>query len=559
MISAIRSRLAKPVGAITEALGDPDLRRLGLAYAASLIGLWGYGIAVGVYAFNIGGPTLVGVAAVIRLVPAAAFAPFAAVLADRYPRRSVLLATDLVRAILIAMATVAIMLDLSPIVVFGLAGIVTVVSTTFEPAKNSLLPDLISDPRQLTTANVTLSSFESASIFIGPAIGGLALAVAGVEAAFLVTTAFLLVSSLLLYRIGHRDTTPGEAGEKPGESADGEGASALETAFGGFRAVGRSSRLRLLFGLIGIQLMVDGMLGVLIVSVAIDQLGIGEAGVGYLSSAVGVGGLVGALVAVSLTGSRGLGVVLAIGLAAWGIPIALVGLAPLVAVALVAMVVVGIANTIVDASANTLLQRITPEELRGRVYGVLESIIIACIALGSLLAPALIALFDIPTALIISGLILPVTALLARPALSRVDDEFEPPLRSLELLRNIPIFAPLGPSLSERLARSLQTVKVAEGQDVITQGDSGDLFYIIDQGEVEVFENGVAVRREGPGEHFGEIALLRDVPRTATVRALTGLSLLTLDREEFLNAVARHPLSSEAAETVVATRLGLSH
>ncbi len=553
-MTSLKSRLTEPFAAIGELLRSPDLRRLAFAYGLSLLGLWGYGVAVSVYAFQIGGATLVGIASVIRLVPAAVAAPFAAILADRYPRQFVLLSTDFLRAVLIGLAALAIIADLPPAVVFTLAGLVTVAGTAFEPAKSALLPDLADEPEQLTTANVTMSSFESASTFAGPAIGGFVIAAASVQAAFLVTSVLLLCSAAQLLRIGRKNGIP-----KPGDSSpdaeDAQPDGALETALAGFRTVRVDSNLRLLFVLTGLQLVVCGLLGVLVVATALDLLETGDAGVGYLNSAIGIGGLLGALAALSLTGSRGLGVALAIGLAAWGAPMAVIGAVPVVAVALVAMALIGVANTIVDASTHTLLQRIAPEEVRGRVYGVLESVIIGSLALGALLAPAFIGLFGIRVALVISGLILPVTALLAAPALRRMDAELAPPARALELLSGISIFAPLGPAALEGLAGSMKPVEVAAGENVVTQGEHGSLFYVIDEGEVEVFEDGRSVRREGPGDHFGEIALLRDVPRTATVTALSDLRLLALERETFLDAVTGHPLASEAAEAVIAVRL----
>ena len=330
----------------------------------------------------------------------------------------------------------------------------------------------------------------------------------------------------------------------------------LTEALAGFRAIAADWKLRTLFGLFGAQLLVDGLLMVLSVSAAIDLLGMGQSGVGFLNSAVGIGGLLGAIVTLVLTGRGGLASLFALGLAGWGIPIALIGVLPYPVAALILLALLGVANTLVDATALTLLQRAAPEEVRGRVFGVLESIIIGSIALGTLIAPALIHWLGIRGALIVSGTLLPVLALAGLPALRRIDAETPAPSHALGLLQRIPMFAPLGLVPLEELAGRLMPVHYGAGEEIIRQGEAGDRFYVISSGEVEVYEDGLFARRESVGEHFGEIALLRDVPRTATVVAKTDVGLLSLERDDFLAAVTRDHLSTQAAEAVIATRLG---
>ena len=545
----VRDHLGESLGLLGDVLRTPDIRRLGLAYIFSLVGLWAYGVAVSVYAFRIGGATLVGIAAVIRLLPAAAFAPLVAVLADRYPRRSVLISTDLSRALLISLAAIAVLVNM-PLALFVLAGVVVIVSTAFEPAKNALLPELATEPEQLTAANVTMSTFESVSIFAGPALGGLLLTFASVQVVFAVTAVLLLCSAFLIARIGYQDA------DRSGIDAEKRSDGMMTELLAGFRVIGTNPRLRLLTGLMGAQLVVYGSLSVLVVAASVDLLGMGEAGVGYLDSAVGIGGLIGAVVTLTLAGRRSLGTVLALGLAGWGIPIVLIGLVPQVALALALMGVIGVANTVIDSTANTLLQRCAPEEAMARVFGVLESVVFAAIGLGSLLAPLLIGGVGIEGALVVTGLVLPLLALLVRPALDRIDVEVQPRSREIGLLRGMSIFRPLSAASLEQIAGQLQGARARAGEVIVRQGEPGELFYLIGAGEADVFEDGRLARREGSGEYFGEIALLRDVARTATVIAKTDLELFTLGRDDFLAAISGHSLSSEAAEAVVATRLG---
>lgn len=540
-------RVANTAGAIATVFRAPGLRRLGVGYLASLTGMWAYAIAADVYAFRIGGVALVGLTALIRLVPAAIAAPFTAAIADRHPRRQVLIFTDLARCVLILTGLGLIVLDL-PAAVFAIAAVGTIFSTMFEPAKNAMLPALAERPEQLTAANAVMSSFESAGIFIGPAVGGAVLALAGVEAAYACAALLLICSTVLVARID-------PAAEPPVRTAEEAQSDETGGVLAGFRQVLGDSRLRLVIGLVIVQIVVCGATDVLLIPFAIDVLGIGGGGVGLLSAFVGVGGLVGAVAAIALTGWRTAGVVFALALALWGAPYMLIGAVPILVIALAALVFTGIANTIVDTTSLTLIQRLTPDGVRARVFGVFESLIIGGLALGCLLAPALESQIGVEAALVVFGGVLPVAALATFASLRRIDVVAPAPERRLQLLRGVPMLLPLGPFELEQLATALRPVRFAAGATIIRQGDAGDRFYVIDSGEITVHEDDRLARHDGPGGYFGEIALLRDIPRTATVTAVSDVEALALDREEFIAAVSGHDSGAEAADIVIAARI----
>jgi Cyclic nucleotide-binding domain len=239
----------------------------------------------------------------------------------------------------------------------------------------------------------------------------------------------------------------------------------------------------------------------------------------------------------------------------WGIPIALIGIFPEALPAFLFLAVVGLGNTLVDVSAFTLLQRAVPDDVLARVFGAVQALWVATIGLGAIMAPLLIAAVDVRGALLITGALLPILAVLLRRRLT-VLDEAPAPERELALLRRIELFEPLPAPTQETLARTLSPVRLETGQELFRQGDVGDRFYIVADGEVDILVDGEAVRVTGPGGYFGEIALLRDVPRTATVRAKADVELLALDREDFIAAVTGHAASAEAADSVIAARLG---
>ena len=548
-MAALSRRVVDALGAFRALAGNRAFQRLQLAYAGSAMGQWAASIGLSVYAFDRAGATAVGLQFVTRMVPSAIAAPFAATYADRHDRVRVMVISDVVRLAITGGMIAVVVADAPLAVVFALSAASGVVGTAFEPAKAAASPSLARTPGELTAANVISSSIDSVSLFLGPALGGLLLAATSFEVVLAVTGAAFAWSALLV--------APIRAAAPPPEAGEEETGGMLAEAVEGARAVARDPALRLLVGLIAAQTFVDGALSVLVVATAFDLLDIGATGVGVLNAAVGVGGVLGVAVSASLVGSRRLVPSFAAGIALWGIPIALIPAWPEPAVALVLLGVLGIGNTLVDVSALTLFQRVAPEEVLGRVFGILETFILAAIALGSAAAPLLIHVVGLRAALVATGALLPALVLLRWRDLRRVDERAAVlvPEEDLALLAGVAILAPLRSFTLEQLASQMVAVPVAAGETVFHQGEAGDRFYVIASGEAEVLIDGEPVRSEGPGEHFGEIALLRDTPRTATVVARTDLDLRALERDDFIAAVTGHPPSAEAADSVVSARL----
>jgi MFS family permease len=544
--TSLRRRLRESLRAFAAVFHNEDLRRLELAWSGSIIGQWGYEVALAVFAYRAGGATAVGLVALVRLLPAAIVAPFAALLGDRFHRKRIMVAADLARVCAMAGAAAAVFAGAPAVTVYALAAIAAVTGTAFGPAQSALLPSLARSPEELTAANATSTTLESVGFFVGPALGGLLLAFTSVGAVFTLAAALFLWSALVLSRIGS-DSRGG-----PGI----EGDSILREALAGFRAIAAERRLRLLVGLYGAQTLAAGILRVLLVVTALQVLDLGPSGVGFLNSAVGIGALAGMLVMLTLIGTSRLAAVFRLGILLWGVPLALLGIWPSVAAALVLLGILGVGNTLVDVAGLTLLQRAAPDEVRARVFGVLESVFLGTIAIGAILAPLLTNALGARGALVAAGGGLSVLVLLFWRPLSAADATAAVPESTLALLRGIPIFAPLPPMTLEQLASRLLRVHVPAGEIIFRQGDPGDRFYVIGEGEVEIAPDGGPPKTLGRGAYFGEIALLRDVPRTATVTTRTGVELYLLERDVFIAAVTGHAPSAEAADAVIATRLG---
>jgi hypothetical protein len=340
--------------------------------------------------------------------------------------------------------------------------------------------------------------------------------------------------------------------DKPPETAGDE--ALLPQLLAGFRAIGADRRLQVVIGLVGGQMFVLGALEVVIVVDAIRVLHAGNAGVGWLNTGLGVGGLLAGLLGVALAARKRLAGDFRLGLVAVGAALAILAATANLTVALLLFGVIGAGSTLVDVTGMTLLQRAAPAEVVGRVFGVLQSTMLAMVALGSLVTPLLISAVGARVTFVVMGLILPLAVVPTWRRLTEIDVTARVATEPLELLRAIPIFAPLPAPVLERLASLAADVRAAAGSAVFEQGAAGDRFYVIAEGRAAVEIDGTQTSTLDPGGFFGEIALLRDIPRTATVRALEGLRLYALDRDDFIAAVTGHAPSREAADSLVASR-----
>jgi MFS family permease len=541
-------RRFESLAAFRQVFANRNLRRIQLAMTGSTLGHWGYTVALVVWAYETGGPTLVGLATFIRILPAALAAPFLGALADRHPRRTVMVLSDLVRAASLAVAGAAIAIDLPAAVVLVAVAAAGIAQSTFYPSLSALMPSLTKTPEELTAANVTTSAIDGIGMFAGPALGGLLLVATSPQAVFGWTVACLLWSAALVSGI---QTAAAADAEEEEEERDPD--RILELVREGFAATVRDPAARLIVGLYALQTLIAGYLAAILVLVVFELLHRDAAWVGYLEGAIGVGGLLGVVASASLVGKRKLASAFGLGVMLFGAPLILVAGWSTAAVALVAMAIIGVGNALCDVSGVTLLQRATPDAVRARVFSVLETAVLASIALGGLVAPLLAEAVGLHTALVVGGA-LPVLAVLAvwRP-LERLD--LAAPPAALELLRRVPLFAPLSGPVLERLAIDARELRVPAGEELCSQGAPGSTFYVIAEGEVEILIDAKHVRRESAGESFGEIALLRDSPRTATVIAIEPTTLIAIDREPFLSAVTGHPGSAQAADGIVSARL----
>ena len=536
-------RFRQVFSTLVAALRNRDIRRAELAWGAAIAAEWAHFVAFGVFAYEQNGATGVGVAGLVRLLPAALVAPFAASLGDRFPRERFLLAMTSLASVALAGSAVAFYAD-ADVLVFAFAAVLGLGVTLIRPALQALLPSLARTPRELIASNAATSTIESLGTLLGPVLAGLLVARADAGLVFAVSAAAVVLASVLLLQVkveGREDLALAE---------DERGA--REMVAGGFRAIAHAPGARLVVALIVAQTFVRGCLNVLIVVAAFRVLDAGAQGVGYMTAAIGVGGLLGAMGAMALGGRR-LAVVFGLALVFWGLPIVLIGPWPELVFAVVMLAVVGAANSVEDVAGFTLLQRLVPDRMLTRVLGVTWSLAMGGVALGSIAAPVLVDAVGPRTAFVAVGLILPLLSLAAYRRLVQIDHAVAP-APELELIEHVPMFAPLSIAAKERIAANLVPLPVDAGTLVIEAGEIGDRFYIVGGGELEISAPGKH-KMVNEGAYFGEIALLRDMPRTATVTAVANTTLYALQRDDFLAVVTGHRAAHAAAHAVAEQRL----
>ena len=530
--------------AYRQLLSNGPLTRLLVGEFVSSIGDWLYLVAILILVYQVTeDPFVLGVVGAARVLPYLVLSIPAGIVADRFDRRLILLSTDIARGLLMLVIAAVVFVDGPIWLVIALAIGGTCFATFFGPAIGAYLPNLVEDEEQLGPANSAWSTLDNLAFMIGPAVAGILIAGGGLVVAFLLNAVSFAVIAMVLRGLPRNRPVAAEA------SVEAEASSAAAATV---PAPG-AAVLAPVVGLAIIDIVgsvAGGGLSVLTVVIATTTLGGGEAATGFLNAGIGLGGFVGAVVAGVLVLRPSLVPVLVGGSVLAAIGLAGLGYAPALGVAVAAIAVASVGGLVVEVTSTTIFQRVVPDAIRGRALGTLGTISTVAFAAGSFLLPVASGAVGTGPVLLATGVAVAIAgvvgALLAAPAARR-------PAGStadvrLTRLAGLPLFAGVPAAMLEAVAARLAPVPVAVGEVIIRQGDPADRFYLIEAGRFDVARAAAAgaapehLRTMGPGEVFGEIGLLRGVPRTATVTAATEGRLLALDGADFLELVNTGPL-----------------
>jgi len=530
-----------------EVLRLPDVRRIELGWGASVVGELAGQVTLVVYSFGAGGAVLVAAYVASRTLVSMVVTLGIAGVSARVRPGVLLRRITWLRAVLLALAALTAALHAAPVAVIALAAASSSLSGTYRPLQVTILPWLVRTPAELTSSNAIAAIMENAGSLAGPLLAGGLLLVAHPQLPMALAAGFLALAALSLVRLA--------VPEIPRPAARGSAQVARDAA----RGLAELSRLAPPAGVVILgfaQTFVRGALVVLIAVLAVKTLLLGQSAVGWLTAAIGAGGLVGGFAATRVVRVTRLGRTFVAALVLWGLPLVWLAATPGAVVAYLALVVVGIGNAIEDVSGFTLIARSASPRSGGRVLGAAEFAFQAGLGAGSVAAPALLHALGVRGTLALLGGGLAVLALAYFRRFARLDAAMPVPGPELELLRRQAMFAPLPLAVIELVATELVPREFPTGAAAICEGDAGDLFYLIVEGSAAVSVRGEPRPPLGPGDPFGEIALLHNIPRTATVVADEPLRTLTLDREAFLIAVTANSVSRAAADCLASQRLG---
>src|SRR5215475_1548797 len=521
------------VRAYRDVLTVPAARALIGASGASQIGDWLYNAALLGYVYNATrSAAWVGAATICRLLPYVLLSPFAGAVADRYRRRTVLLAGDALRMLVMAALAVTVARAGPVTLVIALTVLTSAAGCAERPAAMALLPRLVGETR-LGPANALLHTVQDLGVLIGPAIGAILLAVAPAWVAFAANGATFAVSALLISTM-RPDATP----------ASGRASGVAQLA-GGMRTVRTTTFALWLIVVVAMVEFTYGAQTVQLVVYAKQSLGLGSGGYGVLLTAVGAGGLVSAAVNGRLATSRRVSlIVIATGSLACATELAYAGIHVLT-IALVVTVIGNIGLVSCEVVGETALARIAPREALGRVIGIFDAVTVAAMVAGAVLAPVLVAVTSLRASLLILGGAALAITLLCRLGLRGLDalnaQRADALASRVKVLAGLPVTVGVPQIVLEQLASAAQFCALPPGVDVVVQGAPAHAFYAIVDGRVVVHRDGKAVVHLGAGDSFGELGLLDHAPRNATVTTEMDTTLLRVEGRVLLDGLEAAP------------------
>ena len=565
--------MLRRVGAVfsvfREAFRNPALRRVSGAYALFVTAEFGIWITLLVFAYDHGGASAITVMVLVQLLPCIVLAPVIGAFVDLSRPSGVLRVGYALQAISMAGVAAAIGAGAPTVVVFVLAPLTAISLTMTRSPHAAVLPAVVRTPDEFTAANVMTGWADGLASLVGPAFAGLLLSVNGAGTAVAANATMSMLALLMVVRVeGPAAARMAEVVDAPGGTEDrpnwisraaaqvARQASALRTVTSANVVTAlRDPHVRVLLALHTFYFVIIGTLDLMCVVLAVDTLQLGPGGAGYLNAALGGGALLALLVTAFLVGRRRLSNTLTSALVMAVVALALISAVPHVVPVVLLICAVGLAGAVFDTTGRTLLQRSAPSDAIAGTYSILESLLDLGVVLGAILVRVALAIGGVKAALLAPAVCAVLLLAVLWRRLKRIDSSATVPQVEIQLLRSIPIFAALPAPSIEGLARQLVPVTVEVATVVIREGEAGDCYYAVADGELAISRSERHLKTVSRGDGFGEIALVHDVLRTATVTALTPALLYSLQKEPFVEVLTGHVAASSAVQSLIVRRL----
>ncbi len=534
----------KPGTGLTASLRHRDFRLLISAATLSITGSWAYNVALVVWIYEqTGSAAWVGASTVFRFVPALLFSPYSGVIAEKLERIRLLVTLDSLAFLTMGALAIETALDVPVALAVATAAATSTIGTAYEPAVAAMTPLLVGE-RDLGSANALRNSIDNICVIAGPGIGAVILLLGPAPIAIGLNALTFLASAVLVSRIRTRS--------QPVDVSEGGAVGMWRQMTVGVTTIMSSASAAVLVASCLIATFVFGADSVLFVLFSRDIFGTGSEGYGYLLAGLGAGGVLAAGVVTRLERLPRLGLVILVFTALYCLPSLIFLVVSSPAVGFGGQVIRGFGSVVVDVLAVTALQRALPRELLGRVFGAFGSLSLLAVILGAVVAPPIVTAVGLDGAIWIFSVGIPVLCLLGLPALTAMDRASAARREALaprvQLLAGCDLFSATSEGAIEELADTAKPEQVLAGRPVVTEGEAADDFYVVVSGRVGVTSHGegqdVQLADLEAGDYFGEIGLIEQIPRTATVTALADTDLLRIDGTALIGALTETAPSS---------------
>jgi predicted MFS family arabinose efflux permease len=478
-----------------------------------------------------------------RQLGGAVGAPLYSALAGRFRRERVLAASFIANAVAVALLIPLLEFRTPSVLLFIPIAIEGFTHTAPRALHDALMPWLADTPAQLVASNAFSALIDTAAALVGAGVAAAGLYLSGPTVVLAIVVVFGLLGVCPLLAIRGVDTRGG-----------GDGSHFLAQIAGGIGVLRRLPNARAVVGIMMLTAVIGGFEHSNVTSIATQVLHIGVDGTPILIAFGTAGGFIGGIASLSL-GRRLMSTALTIGLLVCAVALFLLTLVTSKFVALPMLSLISVGMVYQGVSSRSLLQRTASGRSLDLLVGVNTLLGVGASGVSALCAAEINAVIGVRGTLRVAVVLSILGALYSVLRLTRVEKQAPAHRAELAALNNVAVFGPLSVAAASQLADALIPVSAAEGDVIVRQGDSAEDMFLVSSGAFDTTVDGHYVRTLHHGDHFGEIALLFNAPRTATVHCTQAGELWRLRRADFLRATIRNATTGVAITAIASQRL----